>query len=207
MTRNPEFGKALIFAGPHGAGKDTLEARFTDNQPNAARVIRHITRPKGEGEIDGKDYYFTDDDTFDAMAQRQDFIEHAEYVGSKSGTTSAELLGKLKTMEFASLSANFEDGLSLHRKIGARGIQSTCFFIAPCSEEIMENDEDQYLHLLRERMLKRKRNTDIIDGRLRKASHYRELYLENADEVPYVDNSDGYLERASRAIAYIALNS
>ena len=202
---NMAHGKVLIFAGPHGAGKDTLEALFTQSQPRATRIVRHITRPVDPDETDGKDYYFIDDGTFNGMADREEFIEYAAYVGCMSGTSLAEVKDKITRSEFASLTANFKDGFTLHRRLGALAMSNICFFISPCSREVMQDDPNLYLSLLRERMTNRGRSSDLIEGRLFRATQYRELYLANEADAVYINNSNGRVEDASRDIIRIAL--
>lgn len=205
-SENIPSGHALIFAGPHGAGKDTLEAQFTRSQPNASRIVRHITREPSSTEIDGHDYHFVSEEHFLDLAAKNAFVEHARYIGMMSGTSYAELDAKLEQSRYASMSANFRDGLSLHRKLGERGLSSTCFFISPVSEVELYDNPDVYLESVRARMVRRGRSSDLIEGRLVQAASYRELYIENREEAVYVDNSDGRLEEASRLIAQTALS-
>ncbi len=199
-------GHVLIFAGPHGAGKDTLEAQFTREQPNASRIVRHITREPAPSEVDGQDYHFVSEEHFLEMLARDAFIEHARYVGMMSGTSYAEFDDKLERSQYASLSANFKDGLLLHRKLGAQGLSSTCFFISPTSEADLHDNSEIYLESVRARMVNRGRSSDLIEGRLVQAANYRELYLASQEEAIYIDNSDGRLEEAGRLIAQTALS-
>lgn len=203
---NSTQGLALIFAGANGAGKDTLEARFTDSQPRAVRVVRHITRPRATSEVDGRDYHFVDDEQFSRLVNEGAFMEHADYIGCSSGTSTLELETRLRGADYASLTANFEDGLTLHRRLGAHGLASACFFISPVPEDVMRSNPDDYINALRSRMLQRARSSDLIEGRLVRAASYRELYIANEELATYVDNSDGELDRASRHIAVVALD-
>lgn len=203
---NTTDGHVLIFAGPHGAGKDTLEARFTRNQPNASRIVRHITRQPAPTEVDGQDYYFVSEEHFLDMAAKNAFIEHERYVGMMSGTSIAELDKKLEASRYASLTANFKDGLSLHRKLGAQGLSSTCFFISPVSKDDLHDNPAAYLESIRARMAHRGRSSDLIEGRLIQASNYRELYIASREEAIFIDNSAGRLEEAGRLIAQTALS-
>jgi guanylate kinase len=205
-AENTPNGHVLIFAGPHGAGKDTLEAQFTQHQPNASRIVRHITREPAPTETDGQDYYFVSEEHFLDMVARDAFVEHARYIGMMSGTSYAEFDDKLERSRYASLSANFKDGLSLHRKLGEQGLSSVCFFISPVSEAVLHDDSAAYLDSVRARMERRGRSSDLIEGRLVQAANYRELYLANQDEAVYVENSDGRLEEAGRRIAQTALS-
>ena len=195
----------LIFAGPHGAGKDTLETQFTRNTPDASRIVRHITRKPTPGEIEGRDYHFVSKENFLDMVTRNAFIEHARYVGVMSGTSYGEIDEKLEHSRYASLSANFKDGLSLHHKLGAQSLSSVCFFISPVSESDLHDSPVKYLETVRGRMVSRGRSSDLIEGRVMQAAKYRELYLSNQERAVFIDNSDGRLAEAGKHIAQTAL--
>ena len=49
--------------------------------------VSHTTRPARPSEKDGVDYHFVDDEVFDSMIKRGDFLEWAEYAGSRYGTS------------------------------------------------------------------------------------------------------------------------
>jgi guanylate kinase len=193
--------RVLIFAGPNGAGKDTLEALFTEKEPEAQRIVRYITRPPATSEVDGRDYYFIDDETFNVMIAEGEFVEHATYPGSKSGTSYAEVGEKLQAALFATLTANFEDGFLLHQRLQEIQVASHCFFIAPYSEEEMIMNPEHYITVLRERMSNRGRGTDHIEGRLVMAMRYRDQYLQVRDRVLFIDNSQDQMAEAHRMIS------
>lgn len=206
MTEIQGDGHVLLFGGPNGAGKDTLDANFRAGHPNATRVVRHITRAPAAQEVDGEDYHFVPVDQFEAMAKKGEFIEYARYIGSMSGTSYAELSARLRSSEFATLTANFEDSLNLRRKLGRQAVSNLCFFVSPVPEVVMQDDPRAYLEALRERMSRRGRSSDLIDGRLKKAAEYRGLYLKNRQDALYVDNSEGRLQQATRTVARAAIS-
>lgn len=205
MSADQALGGVIIFAGPHGAGKDTLEGRFREEHPDAARIVRHITRIPDSSEVPGTDYYFISDTEFDAIAAQDGFIEHAAYVGCQSGTAVTEVRTKTESSRVATITANFEDGLKLRERLTALGLTSVCLFISPCSYEAMLNNPELYASLLRERMLTRARSSDLVDGRIARAMRYRELYISNQADAAYVENANGHTDDASRAIARIAI--
>lgn len=198
------MGAALIFSGPHGAGKDTLEGWFRQLRPQTGRIVRHITRPAAPNELEGQDYHFVDGSQFTDMVELGVFIEHSTYPDCMAGTSRAEVTNKLRGAEFASVAANFEEGLTLHRALGATGLTSVCYFISPVSREVMQDEPGVYIAALRARMERRGRPDDRIANKLDKAGSYRELYLKNEQQVTYVDNSDGNMRKAVRYIDEVA---
>ena len=89
---SPELrGVLFIVSSPSGGGKTTLIretiARLADRSIEGHFSISHTTRPARPAEIDGVDYHFVDDDSFEAMVQRGEFLEWAEYAGYRYGTS------------------------------------------------------------------------------------------------------------------------
>lgn len=85
MTR----GRLFIVSAPSGAGKSTLVNALLAREPGIALSISHTTRAPRPGDTDGVQYHFVDRATFDAMAARGDFIEHADVFGNGYGTSRA----------------------------------------------------------------------------------------------------------------------
>jgi guanylate kinase len=203
-TLDSHTGHALIFAGPHGAGKDTLAGHFRHSQPSVERIVRHITRPAAPGEVDGHDYHFVTADTFRAMIGQTAFIEHSTYPDCIAGTSHSEVINKLERADFASLTANFEEGVMLQQKLGEVGLSSVCFFISPVPREIMIHEPGAYIAALRARMAKRGRPNDRIENKLQKAILYRDMYIADERTTVYIDNSNGRLAQATRDIMQVA---
>ncbi|MGZ5244509.1 MAG: guanylate kinase [Bacteroidia bacterium] len=84
--------KMIILCGPSGSGKTTLAQHLLTNMPDLSFSISATTRPKREGEIHGKDYYFLSQDEFKDKLQENEFIEFEEvYSGIFYGTLKTEL--------------------------------------------------------------------------------------------------------------------
>lgn len=80
-------GKLFILSGPSGVGKGTIrEEIMKDNSLNLAYSISMTTRKPREGEIDGVQYYFVDEDTFKKNIEEDQFLEYARFVGNYYGT-------------------------------------------------------------------------------------------------------------------------
>ncbi len=82
--------EVVIFAGPHGSGKDTLEGLFRKNNPHAIRLVRYSTRHRADGEENGIDYHFISSNEFSRMSAKGDFIEEASYPEGSTGTALAD---------------------------------------------------------------------------------------------------------------------
>jgi len=80
-----ERGQVLVVSGPSGVGKSTICRRLCDELPAEFSVSMTTRRPR-PGERDGVDYRFVDHATFDALLERNGFVEHAEVYGQRYGT-------------------------------------------------------------------------------------------------------------------------
>ena len=82
--------KKIIIVGPGGSGKDFLRRTMEDR--GFTYGISHTSRPPREGEEEGKDYYFRDDNFF---RDNQDiFLELQSFNGWKYGISKNEFENK-----------------------------------------------------------------------------------------------------------------
>lgn len=93
-------GKLVVFSGPSGAGKSTLVKHIRANEKfNLEFSISATSRPKREGEVEGKDYYFISIDDFKSRIEENQFLEWEEvYPGQYYGTLKTEV-NRLKSKE------------------------------------------------------------------------------------------------------------
>lgn len=68
----------VILTGKSGCGKDTLQEELIRKE-NFKKLISTTTRPKREGKIEGREYYFVDKDKFFQLDKEGFFIEHRSY--------------------------------------------------------------------------------------------------------------------------------
>ena len=57
-------GYLFVVSGPSGVGKSTLIRRFLAEDKKSVFSVSYTTRQKRPNEVEGKDYYFVDVDTF-----------------------------------------------------------------------------------------------------------------------------------------------
>ena len=89
---------AMMFAlsSPSGVGKTTLTKKIANNNPNFKISISHTTRKPRPSEVDGKDYYFVNDEKFNLLIKNNSFFEHAKIFDHHYGTLKTPVLNSLK---------------------------------------------------------------------------------------------------------------
>ena len=84
-------GLLIVLSGPSGVGKSTAVAEVRKSYPNLQFSVSATTRPIRPGEEEGKSYYFLTREEFEALRDRGELLEHAEYVGNYYGTPAAPI--------------------------------------------------------------------------------------------------------------------
>ena len=79
-------GLLIILSSPSGAGKSTLARKLRDWDASLQFSVSATTRAPRVGEVDGKDYFFTDEDNFRTMVNDGDMLEHARVFGNYYGS-------------------------------------------------------------------------------------------------------------------------
>jgi guanylate kinase len=87
-------GKLVVLSGPGGVGKSTVAKELKRSSPFVVSISA-TTRAPRFNEVDGVDYHFLSNEEFDKSVKRNEFLEWAEFAGSKYGTPSAPVLSAM----------------------------------------------------------------------------------------------------------------
>jgi guanylate kinase len=179
MTAPPK-GHLFIVSSPSGGGKTTLIRRLLANPSDQPLrfSVSHTTRPRRNGETEGKEYHFISAAEFEQMARHGDFLEHNEVHGNFYGTAKSEVLPRLAAGEDVVLDIDVQGA----RDIRAAYPDAISIFIVPSSAKELE-----------ERL--RKRGLDGEDA-IRKRLINAAKEIAQAPSFQYVIVNDE-LERAS----------
>ncbi|MGI9423172.1 MAG: guanylate kinase [Hyphomicrobiaceae bacterium] len=82
-------GLILVLSSPSGAGKTTLSRRLLDSDSSIQLSVSVTTRAPRPGEVDGKDYWFIDDDEFARRRDAGELLEWATVFDNHYGTPRA----------------------------------------------------------------------------------------------------------------------
>ena len=88
-------GMMIIISSPSGAGKTTLVKLLSKRNKNFEISISHTTRIPRRNEIEGKDYYFINEEKFNDLIKTKSFYEHARVFNNLYGTLKGPVVKHL----------------------------------------------------------------------------------------------------------------
>ena len=94
---NPAPPLLVILSGPSGVGKDAALAELKKLDRPWYFAVTATTRKIREGERDGVDYLFLDEDIFFRMRERDEFLEFAQVHGRWYGVPRNQVRNGLKS--------------------------------------------------------------------------------------------------------------
>ena len=155
----------LVLSSPSGAGKTTISRLLLPADDRIDLSVSATTRPKRPNEIDGVDYHFVDQETFDAMVAGGEFLEHAHVFGHSYGTPRAAVEEALEAGDDVLFDIDWQGTQQLAEKAAKDLVR---IFILPPSTEELER-----------RLRKRAQDPEeVLQGRMAKAademSHWAE---------------------------------
>ena len=167
-------GQLIIISAPSGAGKTSaiksVIKRLNDNEIKSKFSVSHTTRQPREGDVDGNDYFFVSDESFNELKNAGTFIETAEVHNNKYGTSK----------EF--IDENINLGINIFLEIDVQGFKQlktksiefrSIFILPPSIDELSERIKKRGLDS--EEVIKR-RMTNALNE-LSKAEEYDYLVI------------------------------
>lgn len=151
-----EQGILVVVSGFSGAGKGTLIKAMLEKYHNYALSISATTREPREGEQDGREYFFVSREKFEDMIEKEQLIEHAQYVNNYYGTPRQYVFQQMSDGRDVILEIEIQGAL----KIKERFPEALLVFVMPPSA-----DE------LKRRLVGRgTESLEVIDKRLHRAA-------------------------------------
>ena len=79
-------GLMLVLSSPSGAGKTSIARSLLTRDKEINMSVSATTRPRRPGEVEGKDYYFVDEEKFKTDINKGLFLEYARVFDHYYGT-------------------------------------------------------------------------------------------------------------------------
>jgi len=127
-------GKLIVVTAPSGAGKTTLVKKLLEREPGLRFSISYTTRPPRSAEVDGKDYFFVDEDEFKQMREHNEFLESARVFDHYYGTGRAHVEALLAAGHSVLMEIDWQGA----RQIRASLPEALGIFILPPSKRELE---------------------------------------------------------------------
>jgi len=142
-------GVLYVISGPSGVGKTSIIDGVMKRVNNVVFSVSCTTRPKRPNEVEGRDYFFLDEETFMRMVERDEFLEWAVVHGYYYGTPRKFVEEQLRKNINVILDIDVQGAMTVMKKFK----DAVFIFVAPPSF-----DE------LKKRLLKRgtERQEDMI---------------------------------------------
>ncbi len=148
-------GDLFVISAPSGAGKSTLCRILMERLDGLAFSVSHTTRPRRQGEIEGKDYFFVSEEEFEQLAANGVFLEWARVHGHFYGTSKEHVMALLSSGTDVVLDIDVQGAAQVREKFPA----AVTIFVLPPSWNVLE-----------ERLLSRgSEDRDTVRMRLRNA--------------------------------------
>ena len=179
-------GILFVVSSPSGGGKGTLVNRVLEKVPNIAYSVSYTTRKPRPGEVNGREYFFLNQSTFEQMIERNEFLEWAYVHGKLYGTAQGQVTSEMTAGRDILLEVDVQGAASVRKLVP----DSVSIFILPPSFET-----------LRQRLIDRGTDTpEELDLRLRTAPEE----LKDYSQFDYVVINDD-AERAASELAAIII--
>ncbi|WP_163498559.1 guanylate kinase [Helicobacter suis] len=177
--------RMLILAGPSGSGKSTLVRHLLEQCEDIYFSISTTTRPKREGEIEGKHYYFVSQEAFLEGIDKHQFLEWATVHGYYYGTSLIPIEQALQGNKLVLLDIDVQG----HRSVKNIYPKATSIFITTKNAQVLRTRLEQ----------RQTDSSEVITKRLIRA--FKEL--QEVDQFDYVlINED--LELSKRMVLEVA---
>jgi len=128
-------GLLFVVSAPSGTGKTTVIERLVEVCPGLVRSRSYTSRPARAGEQDGVDYNFIDRPTFEALVNRDGFLEWANVFGNLYGTSRQETETRLAGGSDLVLVIDVQGA----RQVRERMRDAVGIFLLPPSFQILES--------------------------------------------------------------------
>ncbi len=167
----------IVISGPSGVGKDSVVQGLKDRGLPVHFVVTVTTRPRRDGEVEGKDYFFVSTEEFARMIEAQELIEYAHVYNDYKGIPKRQVREALDSGRDVIMRLDVQ-GAATVRRLAPEAI--LIFLTTQNEAELVER-------------LKKRKSEKPEDLSLRIATATQEL--KRASEFDYVIvNSDGCLD-------------
>jgi guanylate kinase len=193
----------VIITGPFGGGKDTIARELLNEEPqNCTKAILHTSRPMGNKETNGSDYYFVSRDEFIKMRDNNEFLSWNDLEPGFYGVSLKNIRDTLNSRKDVVAAVGPTVAKPLKQGLKIAGIPFVEVFVLPVAKEsfIEDGGIDKAIEILRGRLRERNRGkTDetYIDLLMQRSR----LWFNELGRFEHtVENANGNLRNATTKV-------
>jgi guanylate kinase len=129
-------GTLFVVSSPSGGGKGTLIRHVLEvvAVENLSYSVSYTTRAPRQGEVDGREYFFVNQETFQEMVAAGEFLEWACVHGNLYGTAKSQVLEETNAGADIILEVDVQGAASVRQLL----MDSVSVFILPPSFEVLK---------------------------------------------------------------------
>ncbi len=137
MNNLKNINKIIIISSPSGAGKTTI-CKYLLKKINKVKLsISYTTRPKRKNEKNKKDYFFVNQEKFNALNKKKYFVETAKVFDYYYGTPLENINKFFKKNNHILFDIDWQGAKKIRKKY--KQSQIIDFFILPPSKKELKN--------------------------------------------------------------------
>ena len=129
-------GIMVILSSPSGVGKTTL-VKLLSKSRDFYTSISHTTRKPRNNEEEGKDYYFVNNDQFQNLIKKNEFLEYANVFSHLYGTTKTPVIKNLENSKNVVFDIDWQGTEQIKKK--NLEYKLLTFFVLPPSKKVLFN--------------------------------------------------------------------
>jgi len=169
-------GIIIVLSSPSGAGKTTLVKKIAEEKKFKIS-ISYTTRKPRTNELNGKDYFFIEENEFKNLIKNEEFLEYAKVFENYYGSSKSQVLQHLKEGDSVIFDIDWQGAEQIKKQ--KLNYNLITFFILPPSKE---------------ELFKRLKNRDMKDKNIveKRMKQFNEdiNHWKNYDFVVINDNLD-----------------
>tara|TARA_B100000029_G_scaffold148516_1_gene143787 strand:- start:6 stop:638 length:633 start_codon:yes stop_codon:yes gene_type:complete len=129
-----EDGIMIILSSPSGAGKTTL-TKLLSNSNDYLISVSHTTRKPRSNETHSEDYFFVNQEEFQLLIKKNEFLEYAKVFNNFYGTTKTPIISNLQKGKNIIFDIDWQGTKQIKEK--KLNYKLITFFILPPSKKIL----------------------------------------------------------------------
>ena len=127
-------GIILVLSSPSGAGKTTL-VKLLSKSRGFHISISHTTRKPRMNEVQDKDYHFVNNDKFESLIKKDEFLEYAKVFNHFYGSTKTPVIKNLKNGKNVIFDIDWQGAEQIKNK--KLEYKLITFFVLPPSKKVL----------------------------------------------------------------------